>query len=111
VFLANITSCGQRSKITAHPTATAKRNRQQNHFPVANANRLLSSIRNRSKSLLLGYTPKMTKTSVRGDLTEAPGRLQFKVPGMNQVLAIMIHPKNTGAQSEIRRKLGQTVVL
>jgi copper chaperone CopZ len=58
-----------------------------------------------------GYTPKTTTVSVRGDLAEAQGRLQLKVSGTNQMLALATDPKNTELKNEVHQKLGQTTIL
>jgi copper chaperone CopZ len=58
-----------------------------------------------------GYTPKTTTVSVRGDLAEAQGRLQLKVSGTNQMLALVTDPKNTELKNEVHQKLGQTTIL
>src|SRR3954447_18235075 len=58
-----------------------------------------------------GYTPKATTVSVRGDLAEAQGRLQLKVSGTNQILALVTDPKNTELKNEVHQKLGQTMIL
>jgi copper chaperone CopZ len=58
-----------------------------------------------------GYTPKATTVSVRGDLAEAQGRLQLKVSGTNQMLALATDPKNTELKNEVHQKLGQTTIL
>ena len=58
-----------------------------------------------------GYTPKTTTVSVRGDLAEAQGRLQLKVSGTNQILALVTDPKNTELKNEVHQKLGQTTIL
>lgn len=58
-----------------------------------------------------GYTPKATAVSVRGDLANANGRLQLKVSGTNETLALAADPKNLAAYSEAAKKLGQTVII
>ncbi len=58
-----------------------------------------------------GYTPKATVVSVRGDLANANGRLELKVSGTKETLALAGDPKNPAAYSEASRKLGQTVII
>jgi copper chaperone CopZ len=58
-----------------------------------------------------GYTPKNTTVSVRGELVNVEGRLQLKVSGTNDVLAVVIDPKNPSVYSEVAKKLSQTVVI
>jgi copper chaperone CopZ len=58
-----------------------------------------------------GYTPKATAVSVRGELTEAQGRLQLKVSGTKDILTLVADPKNFGAFSEVTNKVGQTVIV
>jgi copper chaperone CopZ len=53
-----------------------------------------------------GYTPKVTTVLVRGELAEAQGRLQLKVSGTKDVLALVGDPKNAAAY-----KPGQTVTI
>jgi len=57
-----------------------------------------------------GYTPKAT-VSVRGDLANIQGRLQLKVSGTNQTLALVSDSKNASAYGEAQKKLGQTVII
>lgn len=57
-----------------------------------------------------GYTPKATTVTVRGDLANVQGRLQLKVSGTNEVLALVADPKNATSYGEAQNKLGQTVV-
>jgi len=56
-----------------------------------------------------GYTPKTTTISVRGDPTEVQGRLQLKVSGSNELLALVFDSKHGALDSEVRQKMGQTV--
>ena len=58
-----------------------------------------------------GYTPKTTAVSVRGELANAQGRLQLKVSGTKDMLALVADPKNPAAYSEAPKKLGQTVII
>ena len=58
-----------------------------------------------------GYTPKATVVSVRGDLENANGRLQLKVAGMKDTLALVADPKNPVGYSEASPKVGQTVIV
>ena len=58
-----------------------------------------------------GYTPKSTAISVRGELAGAPGRLQLKVSGTNDILNLVPDPKNAAAFSEAAGRLGQSVVI
>ena len=58
-----------------------------------------------------GYTPKATTVSVRGDLANIQGRLQLKVSGTNQTLALVSDSKNASAYGEAQKKLGQTVII
>ena len=58
-----------------------------------------------------GYTPKATVVSVRGELANVNGRLQLKVSGTKDTLALVADPKNAAAYSEATKKLGQTVIV
>jgi copper chaperone CopZ len=58
-----------------------------------------------------GYTPKATAVFVRGELANANGRLELKVSGTKETLALAADPKNPTAYSEASKKLGQTVVI
>jgi len=58
-----------------------------------------------------GYTPKATAVSVRGDLANVQGRLQLKVSGTKDTLALAADPKNPAAYNEASKKLGQTVIV
>jgi len=58
-----------------------------------------------------GYTAKATTVSVRGDLANPDGRLQLKVSGTKETLALVADPKNPAAYGEAPKKLGQTVVI
>jgi len=58
-----------------------------------------------------GYTPKATVVSVRGDLANVGGRIQLKVSGANETLALVADPKNPAGYSEASQKLGQTVTV
>ena len=58
-----------------------------------------------------GYTPKATTVSVRGDLANPQGRLQLKVAGTKEVIALTEDPKNPTAFREAATKLGQTVIV
>ena len=58
-----------------------------------------------------GYTPKVTVVSVRGDLVGGNGRLQLKVAGTQDTLALVADPKNPGGYSEASQKMGQTVTI
>lgn len=58
-----------------------------------------------------GYTPKATTVSVRGEVAGAQGKLQLKVAGTSQILALAADPKNPAAYNEAARKIGQTVTL
>jgi copper chaperone CopZ len=58
-----------------------------------------------------GYTPKATTVSVRGDLANIQGRLQLKVSGTNETLALVSDSKNATAYGEAQKKLGQTVII
>jgi len=58
-----------------------------------------------------GYTPKATTVSVRGDLANIQGRLQLKVSGTNETLALVSDSKNASAYGEAQKKLGQTVII
>jgi copper chaperone CopZ len=58
-----------------------------------------------------GYTPKATVVSVRGELAEAPGRVQLKVTGTKDTLTLAAYPKNPGAYGEASKKLGQSVIV
>ena len=58
-----------------------------------------------------GYTPKATTVSVRGELLDAQGRLQLKVLGTKDVLALVADPKNAVGYGEAVKKPGQTVVI
>ncbi len=58
-----------------------------------------------------GYTPKATKVLIRGALANVQGRLQLKVSGTNETLALVADPKNAAAYNEAAKKSGQTVVI
>ena len=59
-----------------------------------------------------GYTPKATTVSVRGDLANVQGRLQLKVSGTNETLALVADPKNASRlRRGFQKKLGQTVII
>lgn len=58
-----------------------------------------------------GYTPKTTTVSVRGDLANTQGRLELKVSGTKDVLALVADPKNATSVSDASKKLGQTVII
>jgi copper chaperone CopZ len=58
-----------------------------------------------------GYTPKTTAVSVRGDLASVDGRLQLKITGTKDTLALAADPKNPAAYSEASKKLGQTATI
>jgi copper chaperone CopZ len=58
-----------------------------------------------------GYTPKTTAVSVRGELENLQGRLQLKVSGTKDILALVADPKNPAAYREVPKKLGQTVTI
>jgi copper chaperone CopZ len=58
-----------------------------------------------------GYTPKATTVSVRGDLANIQSRLQLKVTGTSQTLALVADPKNATTYGEAQEKLGQTVII
>jgi len=58
-----------------------------------------------------GYTPKATVVSARGDLANVSGRLQLRVSGTNETLALAADPKNPSGYSEASQKLGQTVTV
>src|SRR5947209_3042883 len=47
-----------------------------------------------------GYTPKTTVVSVRGELANVQGRLQLKVTGTKDTLALVDDPKNSAAYRE-----------
>ncbi len=49
--------------------------------------------------------------SVRGDLANIQGQLQLKVSGTNETLAMVSDPKNATANSEVQKKMGQTVIV
>ena len=58
-----------------------------------------------------GYTPKVTTLSVQGELANGNGGLQLKVVGTKDVLLLVADPKNATAYSEVRNRLGQTVII
>jgi copper chaperone CopZ len=58
-----------------------------------------------------GYTPKLTTVSVRGELANVQERLQLKVSGANETLALIGDPGNATAYGEASKKLGQTVIV
>jgi copper chaperone CopZ len=58
-----------------------------------------------------GYTPKATTVSVRGGVANVQGRLQLKVSGTKDILALVADPKNSTAYGEAAEKLGQTVTI
>ena len=58
-----------------------------------------------------GYTPKTTAVSVRGDVANEQGRLQLKVSGTKDILALVADPKSPAVHSDLPKKLGQTVII
>ena len=56
-----------------------------------------------------GYTPKATTVSVRGDLVSDNGRLELRVSGTKDTLAVVADPKNPAAYSEAIKRLGHPV--
>jgi copper chaperone CopZ len=58
-----------------------------------------------------GYTPKVTTISVRGELANVQGRLQLKVSGTNDILALISDPKNPAGYNDASTKVGRTVVI
>jgi copper chaperone CopZ len=58
-----------------------------------------------------GYTPKATTVAVRGDLAIVEGRLQLKVSGTTETIALVADPNNASAYGESSKKLGQTVIV
>jgi copper chaperone CopZ len=58
-----------------------------------------------------GYTPKVTTVSARGELASVQGRLQLKVAGTKDVLALVADPKNSGAYSYAGTRIGQVVFI
>src|SRR3954452_21466707 len=58
-----------------------------------------------------GYTPKSTAVAVRGELANVMGRLQLRVSGTKDILALVADPKNAVAYSGAPKKLGQTVTI
>src|SRR3954452_15890354 len=58
-----------------------------------------------------GYTPKSTTVSVRGELAEVQGRVQLKLTGTKETLALVADPKNPAAYGEASKRLGRTVTL
>jgi copper chaperone CopZ len=58
-----------------------------------------------------GYTPKTTVVSVRGELANVEGRLQLKVLGTKDILALAADPQNAAAYGEALKKLGQSVTV
>src|SRR5712692_9390763 len=55
-----------------------------------------------------GYTPKLTTVSVRGELVDVQGRIQLKVSGTRDILALVPDPKNPANYGDASKKLGQT---
>src|SRR5580698_9976737 len=58
-----------------------------------------------------GYTPKATSVSVRGDLVNANGRLELRVSGTKDILALAADPKDPAALSQASKRAGQTAVI
>jgi len=58
-----------------------------------------------------GYTPKSTAVSVRGEVASLQGRLQLKVFGTEDTLALVADPKNAAAYSEATKRVGQSVTV
>lgn len=58
-----------------------------------------------------GYTPKTTAVSVKGELENVQGRLQLRVSGTKDVLALAADAKNPAAYSKAPKKLGQNVTV
>jgi len=58
-----------------------------------------------------GYTPKLTSVTVRGELANLQGKLQLKVTGTKDVLALSADAKNPAAFKELAQKTGQAVTV
>ena len=58
-----------------------------------------------------GYTPKTTTVSVRGEVANAQGRLQLKVSGTKDLIALTADPKNPAPWNAAQKSTGQTVVI
>jgi copper chaperone CopZ len=58
-----------------------------------------------------GYTPKATTVSVRGEVANLQRRLQLKVSGSKDILALVADPKSPSAYGEAAQRLGQTVTI
>jgi copper chaperone CopZ len=58
-----------------------------------------------------GYTPKATVVSVRGEVANADGRLQLKITGTKDLLALAADAKNPAAYPEAAAKAGKIIVI
>jgi copper chaperone CopZ len=58
-----------------------------------------------------GYTPKATVVSVRGEVVNAEGRVQFKVTGTKDVLALAADAKNPAAYPEATANAGKIIII
>ncbi len=58
-----------------------------------------------------GYTPKTTTVSLRGAVENADGRLQVRISGTKDTLALASDAKNPTALTEASKKTGQTVIV
>ncbi|MDQ6677245.1 MAG: heavy-metal-associated domain-containing protein [Acidobacteriota bacterium] len=58
-----------------------------------------------------GYTPQSTAVSVRGEVMNPQGRIQLKVSGAKEILALVADPKNPATYNVVAKKLGQTVLI
>jgi copper chaperone CopZ len=58
-----------------------------------------------------GYTPKVTMVSVRGEVADTQGRLQFKVTGTSDVLGLAADAKNPAAYAEAAAKVGKIIII
>lgn len=58
-----------------------------------------------------GYTPKATTVLVRGTVENTQGRVQLKISGTNDTLALTNDAGKPAAFAEAEKKVGQTVMV
>jgi copper chaperone CopZ len=58
-----------------------------------------------------GYTPKATAVSVLGEIANSQGKIQLRVSGTKDVIALAPDPKNSGPYNEASEKVGQSLFI
>ena len=58
-----------------------------------------------------GFTPKEAAITVRGQVVSTSGKLQLKVPEVNQTYDIQVQPQAGVTSEEIRKHAGRTVLM